>query len=73
MRVGSARKQRLFAFGAAVVAALVVLSGCASLPESSAPFGVLACSPDGCGAGGRAGRFTWVGARCRATEVVAPA
>ncbi|KIA63131.1 hypothetical protein FG87_21095 [Nocardia vulneris] len=37
MRVGSARKQRLFAFGAAAVAALVVLSGCASLPESSAP------------------------------------
>ncbi|MEV6555371.1 MtrAB system accessory lipoprotein LpqB [Nocardia sp. NPDC051756] len=37
MRVGSAKTQRLFAFGAAALAALVVLSGCASLPESSAP------------------------------------
>ncbi|GAA5087685.1 MtrAB system accessory lipoprotein LpqB [Nocardia iowensis] len=37
MRTGSAKMRRLFAFGAAAVAVLVVLSGCASLPESSAP------------------------------------
>ncbi|WP_194836218.1 MtrAB system accessory lipoprotein LpqB [Nocardia sp. XZ_19_369] len=37
MRVGSAKTQRLFACAAAALAALVVLSGCASLPESSAP------------------------------------
>ncbi|MFD6163222.1 MtrAB system accessory lipoprotein LpqB [Nocardia sp. NPDC060256] len=36
-RAGSATRQRLFACGAAALAALVVLSGCASLPESSAP------------------------------------
>ncbi|WP_378733552.1 MtrAB system accessory lipoprotein LpqB [Nocardia brasiliensis] len=37
MHTGSAKMRRLFAFGAAAVAVLVVLSGCASLPESSAP------------------------------------